>query len=160
MPAYKRRFVPGGSYFFTVCLEDRRSTCLIEHVDLLADAWRRTKALRPFASPAWAILPDHLHCIWELPAGDADYMSRWKTLKALFTQGLRARGVPVPHGRRPRERALWQRRYWEHVVRDRDDRNNHIDYIETNPLKHGLVTDLADWPWTSWYQRHCAGAPP
>jgi putative transposase len=156
MPEYRRRLVPGGSYFFTVCLEDRRATTLVDHVDLLAAAWRRTQALQPFASPSWVILPDHLHCIWELPDGDSDYAGRWKSLKALFSKGLRARGVPVPAGRRAGESGLWQRRFWEHVIRDQADRANHIDYIDANPYRHGLVRHLSDWPWSSWHRTHCS----
>jgi putative transposase len=104
----------------------------------------------PFEVEAICVLPDHLHAIWTLPHGDDDYSARWRKLKGIFSREYRAGGGS--HGeadssrRRKREVAVWQRRYWEHRIRDMDDLRRHVDYTHFNPVKHGHVTNLADWP--------------
>jgi len=131
MVHYRRNRVAGGTYFFTVTLRDRSSDRLVRHVGLLRDAFRSVRAERPFTIDAIVILPDHLHAIWTLPAGDADYSGRWRAIKSRFTHGLRASGIPLSRDSRGEYR-LWQRRFWEHTIRDDDDLNRHVDYIHYN----------------------------
>lgn len=156
MPNYRRAWVPGGTYFFTVAVAERSTSLLVDRIDDLRAAFRAAHAARPFVIDAVVILPDHLHCLWSLPEGDADYPVRWAHIKAAFS-----RRIPKEEWRRPskivkRERGLWQRRYWEHLVRDDDDFRNHLDYIHFNPVKHGLVSSPADWPYSSFdrFVRH------
>jgi putative transposase len=151
MSNYRRMKIEGGCFFFTVCLEDRSATTLVDNIDDLKAAWRWTKNHKPFACPAWVVLPDHIHCIWKLPADDDDYAVRWKLLKGHFTPAMVAKGNATM-GRRRRERGVWQRRFWEHAIRDERDLENHFAYIRGNPFRHGLVRDLEDWRHSSFYQ--------
>lgn len=153
MPDYRRNRVPGGTYFFTVNLRDRRSNLLITHIDALRQAVRDTKAAMPFHIDAWVVLPEHLHCLWTLPAGDADFPNRWRAIKTAFTRSLptgEARTQVMP---RRGERGIWQQRYWEHTIRDERDYAAHMDYIHFNPVKHGLVQHPAAWPYSTF--RYC-----
>lgn len=151
MVAYRRNFVPGGTYFFTVTLRDRHSRLLVEHIDDLRAAYDRVRRERPFTSDAIVVLPDHLHCVWTLPPGDADYAGRWKAIKARFTAACRHAGVMLA-----RDEAgaydLWQRRYWEHTIRDERDLENHVNYIHYNPVKHGHANAPGDWPHSSFHR--------
>lgn len=141
MPNYVRAHIPGGSFFFTVALLERHRTLLTDHVDLLREAFRSVKALRHFTMEAIVILPDHLHCIWTLPDGDADFSTRWRLIKARFARG-------IPSG----ERGIWQRRFWEHALRDQQDFNAHVDYIHFNPVKHGYVNEeIDDGVWNAYF---------
>ena len=150
MVRYRRNLVPGGTYFFTVTLVDRRASTLVNHIGSLRAAVRLARAERPFTIDAIVILPDHLHAIFTLPPGDADFSSRWRRIKAHFTRSVVATGATVE--RRPNgEYALWQRRFWEHTVRNDDDFARHVDYIHYNPLKHGLVSRVRDWPHSSFH---------
>lgn len=146
---YRRNFVPGGSFFFTVNLANRRSRRLVESIDLLRGAFRLVRARRPFTLDAIIVLPDHLHAIWTLPPGDADYATRWQLIKAAFSRGIE----PVEHRSKSRaakgERGIWQRRYWEHTLRDESDFAHHCDYIHFNPVKHGYVRTANEWPHSS-----------
>lgn len=149
MPDYRRHRIPGGTYFFTVNLADRRSTLLVQRVDALRAAFDATRKVRPFRMTAYVVLPDHLHCLWTLPAGDADYATRWSQIKAEFSRAV-AHGERVCRSRaRRRERGIWQRRYWEHCIRDEDDLHRHLDYIHFNPVKHGHAPCVVDWPHSS-----------
>jgi putative transposase len=148
MPNYKRVVIPGGCFFFTVCLSDRQATTLIDHIETLKEAWRWTQSHKPFSSPAWVVLPDHIHCIWKLPPDDGDYASRWNLLKGHFTRTLVRKGY-TQEGNRARERGIWQRRFWEHAIRDDRDLENHMWYIRRNAVKHGLVANAEDWPHSS-----------
>jgi len=151
MVHYRRIRLEGGTYFFTVTLADRRARVLTDHVDLLRSVFRRVQGERPFKIVAMVVLPDHLHAIWTLPAGDADYSGRWQAIKAGFTRDLVAGGMPlVRHDKG--EYDLWQRRFWEHTVRDESDLAAHVEYIHFNPVKHGLVERVKDWPWSSFHQ--------
>jgi len=150
MVRYRRNFVPGGTYFFTVTLADRTSSALVRHVDALRTAFRVARRERPFAIDAIVILPDHLHAIWTLPPGDADFSGRWKRIKAQFTRGLVADGLPVKRHRNG-EYALWQRRFWEHTIRNEIDFERHVDYVHINPVKHKLVSRTGDWPYSSFH---------
>ena len=151
MVAYRRNFVPGGTYFFTVTLRDRHSRLLVEHIDDLRAAYDRVRRERPFTTDAIVVLPDHLHCVWTLPPGDADYAGRWKAIKARFTGACRRAGVALA-----RDAAgaydLWQRRYWEHTIRDVRDLENHVNYIHYNPVKHGHANAPGDWPHSSFHR--------
>ncbi len=151
MVRYRRNFVPGGTYFFTVTLADRRSRALVEHIGALRAAFRATRRERPFAIDAIVILPEHLHAVMTLPPGDADFSGRWRRIKGLFTRSLAAAGAAFP-GDRTGEYALWQGRFWEHTIRDERDFARHVDYIHINPLKHGLVTRVVDWPYSSFHR--------
>jgi putative transposase len=154
MPNYRRAFVPGGCYFFTVNLRDRNSRLLIEHIDLLRDAVRITRRNYPFEIDAMVVLPDHIHAVWTLPDGDANFPTRWRSIKIRFSKAIprdaRRDGVRTAPG----ERGIWQRRYWEHVIRDERDLNNHIDYCWVNPVKHGHVTNVEDWPFSTFHRDH------
>ncbi|HVY23103.1 MAG TPA: transposase [Steroidobacteraceae bacterium] len=146
---YRRSKAKGASFFFTVNLADRSSTALVDHVNELRNVIRRVRVLHPFEITAVVVLPEHLHCIWQLPPGDNDYPTRWSLIKAGF-----ARGLPVTERIRTsrihkRERGIWQRRYWEHQIRDDEDMLRHIDYIHYNPVKHGHVGLPIDWPFSS-----------
>ena len=151
MPRYRRWFVPGGTYFFTVNLIRRESRLLVEQIDLFRAGYRETIRKQPFETIAICVLPNHLHVIWKLPEGDDDFPGRWRRIKSAFSRGLSKERDPAP-GRRPGERGIWQRRYWEHVITDEDDLSAHIDYIHYNPVKHGLVHTMDDWPHSSWHR--------
>jgi putative transposase len=153
MPNYRRALVPGATWFFTVNLLRRRSNdLLVRHIDVLRDAVRRVHRLHPFVIDAWVVLPEHMHCVWTLPPEDMDYSLRWRLIKTFF-----CRALPVDEHRslvrfRRGERGIWQRRYWEHLVRDEDDFRRHVDYVHINPLKHGLVQQVKDWPYSSFHR--------
>jgi putative transposase len=149
MPNYRRLRLSGGEYFFTVNLENRASNTLTRNIDALRAAWRHAEERLPFETVAAVVLPDHLHCIWKLPSGDTDFSTRWRILKTHFTQSLIALGE-APHGRRTGERNVWQRRFWEHAIRDQDDRLRHVDYIHNNPVKHGHCSRVDEWPFSTW----------
>jgi putative transposase len=173
---YRRAWIPGGSYFFTVVTDHRRPLLATESaVEVLRQAIRTVRAKRPFAVDAMVVLPDHLHCIWTLPPGDADFATRWRLIKTWFTKhcdpgllnmasGYAALTRPTGVGTatsgyaaltRPTDvgaevaNAVWQNRYWEHVLRDEADYERHADYIHYNPVKHGLVASAGDWPYSS-----------
>jgi len=152
MTDYRRNFIPGGSFFFTVNLADRRLRLLTEHIDQLRDAFREVRRHHPFTTDAVVVLPDHLHAVWTLPEGDADFALRWRQIKSSFS-GKVPSGEPISCSRAARgERGIWQRRYWEHTIRDEDDFARHVDYVHINPVKHRLVTRVRDWPYSSFHR--------
>jgi putative transposase len=156
MPNYRRMWVPGGTYFFTVNLKDRKRRLLVEHVDALRASFRAARGARPFDMLAVVILPDHLHCIWRLPEGDADNADRWARIKSGFSRRLSVCECRSASRLSHRERGIWQRRYWEHLIRDEDDLRRHVDYIHINPMKHGHAACTAEWPHSSfrrWVER-------
>ena len=153
MPNYRRSRVPGGTYFFTVNLLDRNSRLLADHIDVLREAVRTVRARAPFHIDAWVVLPEHLHCIWTLPPDDTDYSGRWRALKALFATAMPRTEWRSAVRLRKGERGVWQRRFWEHTIRDDRDYAAHMDYVHFNPVKHGLVAHVADWPYSSFH--HC-----
>lgn len=157
MVDYRRNRVPGGTYFFTVNLLDRWSCLLVEHIDLLRESVRAVKRRRPFQIDAWVVLPDHLHAVWTLPDGDADYSGRWRSIKIAFAKGLPKTERRSPVRLAKGERGIWQRRFWEHTIRDDADYAAHVDYVHVNPLKHGLVERLADWPHSSFHREVARG---
>ena len=150
MSDYRRLFVPGGTYFFTLNLRDRRSGLLVRHVDLLRESWREVSETRPFNTLAAVVLPDHMHMVISLPEGDADYPARLRLLKSGFTRRL---PDDVKLNGRKGERNVWQRRYWEHAIRDEADLETHINYVHYNPVKHGHVAEMDDWPYSTWHRR-------
>jgi len=152
MTGYRRNFVVGGCLFFTVNLAGRRRRLLTENIDVLRTALRETQRRHPFSIDAMVVLPDHLHAVWTLPDGDADFSTRWRLVKTSFSWKL-AVEEPVSTSRAGKgERGIWQRRYWEHTIRDENDFRRHIDYIHINPVKHGLVTRVSDWPYSSFHR--------
>jgi len=151
MPDYRRPSIKGGVFFFTVVLADRSSSLLIEEIDRLRQAYRVVQERRPFETIAVCILPDHLHALWSLPEHDADFAMRWSLIKSGFSRGIEARQRSESKTSR-REKGVWQRRYWEHAIRDDADLARHVDYIHFNPVKHGHVTRVADWPHSSFHR--------
>ena len=152
MADYRRNFAAGATFFFTVNLEDRNERLLTENIDLLRAAFHYTHARRPFAIDAIVVLPDHLHTIWTLPEGDADFATRWMLIKSSFSRGLQKGETVSASRQRRRERGIWQRRYWERTIRDEADFATHVEYVHYNPVKHGHAPDQAAWPYSS-YQR-------
>jgi putative transposase len=145
---YRRNFVAGGTFFFTVALADRHSDMLTAHIGTLRAAFRLARAERPFQIDAIVVLPDHLHAILTLPEGDADFSGRWRRIKGAFTHDLRRGGVTL-QSRGGAGYALWQRRFWEHTIRDEADFLRHVAYIHFNPVKHGYVNSAVAWPYSS-----------
>jgi putative transposase len=157
MSHYRRARVAGGTYFFTVALERRDSALLVEHVEALRAAYRKTAQDKPFTTLAICVLPDHLHTVWQLPEGDADFPLRWAAIKSAFSHGLPPAAERSASKQARREKGLWQRRFWEHQVRDEEDLRRHLDYVHFNPVKHGLVKRVAEWPYSSFHRYVKAG---
>jgi REP-associated tyrosine transposase len=151
MVRYRRNLLPGGTFFFTAALADRGSSTLTQHILALRAAMARTKRDHPFRIDAVVILPEHLHLMMTLPPHDTNFPARWYLIKRRFTQALANTGIAMPR-RRNGEIALWQRRYWEHTIRDEIDFERHADYIHFNPVKHGLVNRVRDWPYSSFHR--------
>ena len=148
MPNYIRPQVSGASIFFTVTLQARGTRLLVDQIAILREAVAVTKAERPFHIDAWVVLPDHLHCIWTLPGGDSDFSTRWRLIKARFSRAL-PEGILRQSYLARQERGIWQRRFWEHHIRDVADMAAHVNYCWINPVKHGLVERPEDWPYSS-----------
>jgi putative transposase len=153
VPEYRRNWVPGGTFFFTVVLADRRSTLLVDRVDALREAVRSTRVARPFQIDAWVVLPEHLHCIWTLPPGDTDFPGRWGAIKRRFSSAIPATEARRAVQARRGERAIWQRRFWEHTIRDEADYAAHMDYVHFNPVRHGYAETPGAWPFSTF--RRC-----
>lgn len=156
MSRYRRPRLPGAPIFFTVALAGRDSRLLADHIGDLREAVRLTRRERPFGIEAWVVLPDHLHCIWRLPEGDSDYSTRWRLIKSRFSRTLPTGPLRDSHILR-NERGIWQRRFWEHHIRDAGDFMAHRRYCWFNPVKHGLVTRPEDWPFSSFHRDMAAG---
>jgi len=153
MPDYRRAWHPGGTYFFTVNLLQRQgNNLLIQYVGLLREVVRSVRQRHPFIIHGWVVLPDHMHCVIELPPDDADFATRWRLIKMEFSKALpkteRRSKVRLSRG----ERGIWQRRYWEHLIRDDADFHAHMDYVHINPLKHSLVRRVGDWPHSTFHR--------
>ncbi len=149
---YRRSYVEGGTYFFTVNLLERDKSLLVDHIDVLREAVRWVKARRPFEIDAWVVLPDHMHAVWTLPEGDADYSSRWREIKKRFSKAMPKTERLSVVRKKKGERGVWQRRFWEHTIRDEKDYQYHVDYVHVNPVKHGLVNRVQDWPYSSFHK--------
>ena len=168
MPNYRRAWQPGGTWFFTVNLLRRGDNdLLVSRIDLLRDAVQVVRRAHPFHTHAWTVLPDHLHCLLELPDGDTDFALRWRLIKLMFSRALPKTEHRSARRIRTGERGIWQRRYWEHLIRDDRDFAAHMDYVFINPVKHGLVQAVCDWPHSTFhrcvenglYARDWAGSP-
>lgn len=160
---YRRVFIPGGSFFFTLVTEKRNPIfAAAENIDTLRQAFRQVKQSSPFDIDGIVVMPDHLHCIWTLPSGDRDYPTRWRLIKTWFTKHCNAHLKTPPNQARKnkQEQAIWQHRYWEHTLRDETDFVRHIEYIHYNPVKHGYVSAPKDWQYSSFHRYVKAGIYP
>ena len=153
MPNYRRPIASGATWFFTVVTHERRRIlCDANARTALREAVKSVRDKLPFRIDAWVLLPDHLHCIWTLPEGDRDIGKRWGLIKAQVTGALsdaRELGRATPARLRRHEGTFWQRRFWEHMIRDEIDFRTHLDYVHFNPVKHGYVAKAGDWPWST-----------
>jgi putative transposase len=162
MTNYRRSNFPGGYYFFTVVTHKRAKFLTSElALQCLRTSFLEIKEKRPFEIIASCLLPDHIHCIWKLPDGDNDFSYRWSAIKAGFTRKFLSRGglegYQAISRQRKRERGLWQRRFWEHQIKDEADLQKHVDYIHYNPIKHGLAKQVEQWPWSTFHKYYQAG---
>ncbi|MFN6971897.1 MAG: REP-associated tyrosine transposase [Rheinheimera sp.] len=149
---YRRQWRLGGCYFFTHTLLDRSQTLLTDQIELLRTAFRLVKNRYPFFIHAMVVLPDHFHCVLELPEGEHDFSIRFRLIKMYFSRALAMQEPRSACRIRRRERGIWQRRYWEHLIRDQQDFLNHLNYIHWNPVKHQLVTLVYAWPYSSFHR--------
>lgn len=162
MTNYRRSQFEGGYYFFTLVAYNRRKFLTTDLAGrCLHQALQKVREQRPFEIVAFCLLPEHLHCIWRLPPGDNEYSARWSLIKHAFTyRYLHAGGTEHTQGQsrtRRGERGVWQRRFWEHQLRDEHDLQMHIDYIHFNPVKHGLGTSPDDWAWSTYHRYQDGG---
>ena len=162
MSDYRRAFVPGGTFFFTV-VTDHRSPLFADAAarTILGNVIRRCRQIFPVEIVAVVLLPEHLHALWTLPPGDSNFSMRWGWIKKEFTKAWlatdgRERQLSATQ-QRERRHSIWQRRFWEHTIRDEDDLAAHFDYIHYNPVKHGLVASPRDWLWSSFHRWVRAG---
>jgi putative transposase len=160
MSRYRRAKLDGGTFFFTVTLADRSSKLLVQQIDLLRQSYAFVLQQYPFETVAICVLPNHLHAIWSLPQGDSNFSLRWSLVKSRFSRGLVSNAQRSASKIRKREKGIWQRRYWEHAIRDDDDLERHVDYIHYNPIKHGFVSRASDWPHSSFHQFVAKGLLP
>lgn len=152
MPRYIRAHVPGGQFFFTVTLLERQRRLLVEHIDALRQAFIAVRRKYPFTLDAIVVLPDHLHCIWTLPQGDADFSTRWRLIKTQFSRRIEAHERLSPRRQTKQERGIWHRRFWEHTIRNEAECAALVDYIHYNPVKHGHVQQVKEWPYSSFHR--------
>jgi putative transposase len=158
MSNYRRAFVPGGTWFFTVNLLQRHGNdLLVREIALLRQVVQRVRQRYPFHIDAWVVLPEHMHCVFTLPEGDSDFSLRWRLIKSGFSRALpKTESLSVVR-LAAGERGIWQRHFWEHLIRDELDFQRHIDYVHVNPLKHGLVKRVGDWPFSTFHRYVDAG---
>ena len=157
MSYYRRANVAGGTYFFTLVTYRRQKIlCDAPIRDALHQAIKNTQSKHPFVVDAWVLMPDHLHCIWTLPQGDANFSQRWSIIKRRVsiscTKQYKQTQWLTDSKKKHRESTLWQRRFWEHQIRDQNDFNNHLDYIHFNPVKHGLCEQPILWPYSTFHR--------
>lgn len=158
---YRRLWLPGGTYFFTINLQQRKNNdLLVRYIDLLRNSVASVRKYHPFKIHGWVVLPDHMHCIIELPEKDANFAIRWQLIKLMFSKGIPRDEYRSAVQIKRKERGIWQRRYWEHLIRDQQDFNAHMDYIHINPLKHGLVQQVSDWPYSTFHRYVTQGVYP
>ena len=149
---YRRYFEPNKWYFFTLTLQNRKRALLTEHIELLRTSFKKACALKNAEIKAIVILPEHLHTVISLKDNKAGYPGFWRYLKSGFSSKLPVGLVRSKAMKGRGERGIWQRRYWEHMIRDQQDLENHINYIHYNPVKHGLVDSVIDWPYSSFHK--------
>ena len=161
MPDYRRAWHPGGTYFFTVNLLQRQGNDLLtRYIELLRAVVKSGRQRHPFKIHGWVVLPEHLHCVIELPPDDTNHATRWRLIKMEFSKALpRTERLSAVRTRRE-ERGIWQRRYWEHLIRGERDYRAHMDYVHINPVKHGLVGRVADWPYSTFHNMVAEGMYP
>jgi len=159
MSHYRRLEIEGGAFFFTLALADRSGHLLVRHVERLRRAYAEVEKQLPFETVAIRILPDHMHALWQLPSQDADYAARWSRFKSGFSRGLPTVKRSASKTAK-REKGTWQRRYWEHAVRNDADFERHVNYIHYNPVKHGLVARVAEWPFSTFHRYVAQGMLP
>jgi putative transposase len=165
MPEYRRVKTEGSTYFFTVITHLRRPILTSEAVrQALREGIQRARQTLPFKIEAWVLLPDHLHAVWTLPPEDNNYASRWAIIKRQVSNrcGRQCGGRELLSRSRQnrKESGIWQRRFWEHQIRDDHDFQRHIDYLHWNPVKHGHVRQAADWPFSSFHRWVAQGIYP
>ena len=148
---YRRADTKGGTYFFTVNLAERKNTLLVDKIDALRDVMNKVKKQYLFKIDAIVVLPDHMHAIWTLPENDNNFAKRWMLIKSAFSRQI-PEGERINKSRASKgERGIWQRRFWEHLIRDERDYEQHVNYIHFNPVKHGYVENVCDWPYSSFH---------
>lgn len=164
MPEYRRFYAGNAAFFFTVVSSNRMPILTTEFArGILHTAWKTVEKRFPFTTDAICLLPDHIHCLWTLPEDDPNYSRRWSLIKKLFSQNYwnyvkseneKHQVLPIRNESfiRRRELNIWQRRFWAHYIEDQDDLNRHLDYIHYNPVKHELVKNVCDWPWSSFHR--------
>jgi len=153
MPNFRRAWIPGGTYFFTINLLQRNhNNLLVRHIDLLRNAIQKVRRSHPFIIHAWVVLPDHMHCVISLPEDDVDFSLRIRLIKLDFSKNIPNTEWRSEARLRRGERGIWQRRFWEHSIRDERDFSAHMDYVHINPLKHGLVRKVLDWPYSTFHR--------
>jgi len=157
MAHYRRSYIEGGTYFFTLVTYKRRTFLTSEEArHSLKTAWIKIRKKYPFDLVAFCLLPDHLHCIWTLPLNDAIYSIRWQGIKGLFSKNMNLLGhwnkIQNTSMKKKRESGYLQRRFWEHTIFKQEDFNRHFDYIHFNPVKHGFVKHPKDWPWSTFHK--------
>ena len=153
MTNYRRIYVKGGTYFFTVVTQERRPIFADDKsIEILRDVFKVVMKSSPFHIEGMVVLPDHIHCLWTLPKGDYDFSKRWKGIKYRFSLSYKGSFVKSDSMNKKKEKGLWQRRFWEHLIRDQEDFNRHIDYIHYNPVKHKLARRAFEWPHSSFKQ--------
>jgi len=158
MSEYRRAKIEGGTYFFTVNTYRRQPILTIDLIRrALREGINQVRRTLPFKIEAWVLLPDHLHCIWALPPEDANFSARWAIIKrhvskCCTTQRIGAWDAPYASRRIRKESGIWQRRFWEHLIRNDVDFRRHVDYIHWNPVKHGHVRRVSDWPYSTFHR--------
>lgn len=148
MVSYRRNRASGGTYFFTVTLRDRQSDVLVGHISALRESWRAAKARVAHEIVASVVLPDHMHAVLTMHDGADDYSRLWQEIKKGFTRRIRESSASPGSS----SISQWQSRFWEHTIANERDLAAHVDYIHINPLKHGLVERVADWPYSSFHR--------
>jgi putative transposase len=157
MTRYRDNRVPGMTYFFTVRLLDRKSSLLTDHISAFGEAMRQARIRKPFHVDAWVVLPNHAHAIWTLPPGDHDCSTRWRAVKIAFSKALHKTGLALPGPAGASENAIWERHYRDYRVGDDDEYATLVDYVHSNPMRHGLCEQAAEWPWSSLHRFVAAG---
>lgn len=161
MANYRRAWRQGGTYFFTVnLLERHQNDLLVRHIAVLRQVVNDVQTRHPFVIHAWVILSEHMHCVIELPEGDHDFATRWRLIKMGFSKAI-PKNERISMVRKQRgERGIWQRRFWEHLIRDERDFAAHVDYVHFNPVKHGWVKRVQDWPYSTFHRYVSRGILP
>ena len=158
---YRRSQKKGGTFFFTLALANRQSRLLVEHIDYFKQDHRKVwQQDYPFESLAVCVLPEHLHAVWSLPTNDCNYSLRWRLIKRYFSYHFKAVKTRSDSKIKHREKGIWQRRFWEHEIRNEADLHQHIDYVHLNPVKHGYVKMVGDWRYSSFHRYVCLGLLP